>query len=561
MRYGRSFQQQRLTVHFVHRFVDHEMLAAGGDPRQIFVNAFALSGASGLTLAVLFALRYFYRINELAEPLRQLALADDRQLLILLTATLTGLFTVLAWETLLPDRKDAFVLGSLPVEPGVILRAKLSAALLYFAVLQGVFQLFLLAFPAVAGAADWLTLLRGMAIQSYILWSAGVSVFFGAMALQGCLSLLLPYRWFLRVSSVAQFCWLLAALSVTFCVPPVELAPAAGAWARWAPTSWFLDAWQAAAGGRPVYAGMPVAGPALIAGSCVLLAAGSLRLGFRRILRSIVEGASMRRRGPSRAAALLNRFLGRTLLRDPREAAVFRFAWRTILRHRNSRLMLAMFGGMALCWTLFSLAEAMRHGAANDAAPSALLLSIPLDFSFLLLLGMRVMFGMPVELPASWAFRIAPLEWGQPAFRASRKLLFLSGCLPLVALLAPGYLALWGPGIAFRHTVLVLLAGWLIADIMSNSFRRMPFASAWLPGRANLKVTLGAWVLLFTSLSWMVGALEAAAVRTFAGTLLLAAILLAATAWCAWRRRQEPARAICWEDLPHPVLQLLHLER
>ncbi len=122
----------------------------------------------------------------------------------------------------------------------------------------------------------------------------------------------------------------------------------------------------------------------------------------------------MRRRGPSRAAALLNRFLGRTLLRDPREAAVFRFAWRTILRHRNSRLMLAMFGGMALCWTLFSLAEAMRHGAANDAAPSALLLSIPLDFSFLLLLGMRVMFGMPVELPASWAFRIAPLEWASP---------------------------------------------------------------------------------------------------------------------------------------------------
>ncbi len=191
---------------------------------------------------MLFALRYFYRINELAEPLRQLALADDRQLLILLTATLTGLFTVLAWETLLPDRKDAFVLGSLPVEPGVILRAKLSAALLYFAVLQGVFQLFLLAFPAVAGAADWLTLLRGMAIQSYILWNAGVSVFFGAMALQGCLSLLLPYRWFLRVSSVAQFCWLLAALSVTFFVPPVELAPAAGAWrdGRPRPGFWML---------------------------------------------------------------------------------------------------------------------------------------------------------------------------------------------------------------------------------------------------------------------------------------------------------------------------------
>ncbi len=32
MRYGRSFQQQRLTVHFVHRFVDHEMLAAAAIP-------------------------------------------------------------------------------------------------------------------------------------------------------------------------------------------------------------------------------------------------------------------------------------------------------------------------------------------------------------------------------------------------------------------------------------------------------------------------------------------------------------------------------------------------
>jgi hypothetical protein len=257
---------------------------------------------------------------------------------------------------------------------------------------------------------------------------------------------------------------------------------------------------------------------------------------------------------------LLKQLLGRTLLRDPREAAVFLFCWRTILRHRNSRLMLALFGGMALCWTLFSLAEAMRHGPSNASRPSALLLSIPLDFSFLLLLGMRVMFGIPVELPASWAFRIAPLEWGQPAFRASRKMLFLSGCLPLVALLAPGYLALWGPGVAVRHSMLVLLAGWLIADIMSTSFRRMPFASAWLPGRANLKVTLGAWVLLFTSLSWMVGALEAAAVRTLAGTFLLASMFCGACAWRAWRRRQEPARAICWEDLSHPVLQLLHLE-
>jgi hypothetical protein len=554
-----QFQQQRLTVHFVHRFVDNELLAAGGDPRQIFVNAFSLSAACGLTLALLLALRYIFRINELVLPLRELAVAGDRQLLILLTATLTGLFTVLAWDSLLPDRKDANVLGPLPVAPRVVLRAKLLAALLYFAILQAAFQFLLLAFPLVSHTGPTAGLPRSVALQCAVLWAVALFVFFGAMAVQGVLALLLPYRHFLTASAFAQLFWLLASLSVTFFIPPVELAARAGAWPRWIPTSWFLDAWQIASGRPPVYGGTTPALPFLLTAAVTALALLAFGAGFGLVLRRVVEGGSVRRQGPARLTRAASGLIRRFLLREPREEACFFFAARTLLRHRNTRLMLTIYGGLALCWTLLTLSEALRPGRSLLSQPSALLLSIPLDFSFLLLLGMRVMFALPAELPANWIFRVLDRDGEEFYLRGARKLLFLAGCLPLALLLAPGYLFLWGPGIALRHTLLVLLAGWLMTEMMMKDFRKVPFACSWAPGKANLKVTLGAWVLLFTSLSWMAGALEAAAVRSATGTLTMAAALLLPIGWLAARRRRAHAPGLLWEE-SQPGLELLQLD-
>lgn len=556
-----QYQRERLTVHFVHRFVDNELLSAGAEPHQIFVTAVSLTAAFGFTLSVVLSLRYALRMNEMAEAVRAWAVLGDRQLLVLLTMTITGLFSVLAWDALLPDRKDALILGSLPVRANVVLRAKMFAAMLYFAVLQFALQFFALSFAMVSNPGIGFTgMMREVLTQAAMLGSVGLCVFCGAAAVQGTLALLLPYRWFLPVSSFAQLLWLLGSLSVTFLTPPVEIA-AKGLtpWSAYLPVAWFTDLWQALSGNALRAGHLPGIWSAWLTAAVFAIAAGSLSLGFPTILRRVVQGQSAPRQGPGWLLRAGQAMLWKWVLRHPAERAIFGFSGRTLLRHRNTRLMLSVYGGLALCWTLVGLMHALQPGGTRGNVQNALLLSIPLDFSFLLLVGMRVMFAMPVELQSNWMFRLYDRNSAEHYWSAVRKLMWLSGCLPLALLLAPGYLFLLGPGITIRHTILVLLAGWLIVEILLKEFHKVPFACSWMPGKANLKVTLGAWVFLFTSLSWLLGNLEAAAVRRNSSTAWVAVFLCAWIGWRIWQRRGPVRPGLVWEETPHTGLQLLQL--
>ena len=60
----------------------------------------------------------------------------DRSLLLMLAIVNAAVVTVLCWEALLVDRRDALILGSLPVPRRVVIAAKAAAIARLFAVVE-----------------------------------------------------------------------------------------------------------------------------------------------------------------------------------------------------------------------------------------------------------------------------------------------------------------------------------------------------------------------------------------------------------------------------------------
>jgi hypothetical protein len=119
-----------------------------------------------------------------------------------------GLIAVVSWDAIFPDRRDAMLLGPLPLRPGTILAAKVAAcaavvgiALLSLASGMGV------VLPLVAGSG------RLFIGYWFAMAAACVFVYGAVLAAQGMMALLLPRKMFLRLSAALQlaaFAWFVA---------------------------------------------------------------------------------------------------------------------------------------------------------------------------------------------------------------------------------------------------------------------------------------------------------------------------------------------------------------
>ncbi len=515
----------RLVQHFVHRFVDNEMIAAGGEVHQTFVTAMSLLGGAGFTLALVISLRYFFLADRLkVEAMRWMAMSDQL-LLILLVMAATGLFTVIGWDALFPDKRDAMVLGVLPLETRTILGARLYAIGLFFCVLVAMMQIFPgLVAPVAMYPGRWLT---AMLVQAVVLTAAAALVFFGAMAAQGLLLLALPYRWFLRASSGLQMMTLLGSLSMLVLTPEPALAARHGLWwTGWLPSYWFLSMWRRMMGeGGTWLAGVVTAG-------VVVVALSTFMLGYRHAMRKVVEGAP-ERSGPGWRRWSLNWWPG-----EPRERAIFLFVARTMARHRAHRLLLAAYVGTGLVWVLSEVSVLLERGLTKATlAPNPVTCMIPLDLAFFVLAGLRVLFSLPAELPANWMFRLTAPGHDAAMARGVRRFLIVAGILPLAIIPAPLLAAAWGWQVAAMHTGIYLLETWLLLELMMRNFHKVPFTCSWMPGQGNLKVKLGIYWILFGGLSSMLGAVESQALRGQGATAMwvFGAMMAAGIAWTRWQ--------------------------
>jgi len=271
--------------------------------------------------------------------------------------------------------------------------------------------------------------------------------------------------------------YLVTLLCTSFAIPGL-LERARGPAPLWTflfPSTWFVSMCQ-------MLRGRANASMAELAWLCVpsilvlcVIAFCTYAIGYRRHfvrIAEIAEGAGIER-GASRWHLA---FLDRLLLRTPSQKGCFRFIVRTLLRGEAHRLVMTGVAGLALVLASQALMNAFDGGKpAREAALTAEALSIPFILTFLLVIGLRVVFEVPAELRANWIFQLmldAEHQECEPLARKTILFLTLSWLLPLTFAV---YAYLEGLRIAILHSSLIAAWTALLTNILLIRFRKLPF--------------------------------------------------------------------------------------
>lgn len=308
---------------------------------------------------------------------------------------------------------------------------------------------------------------------------------------------------------------------------------------------------------------LALASQALLA---LTFSAAALLYGFAyvRLMRRTIEESGAVGSGTARPWRWGEWILDRTLLRGARERQTFYFIWRTMTRNRGHRLILAAYSAVGLLYIATGISSVVkRSGGEALLAPNAALSALPLILPFFMLLGMRASFAFPVELPSNWIFRITDAGRPDDHVRAARKQMLVTAVLPVCLIGLPAYGLLWGGRIAAMHVLMSLFASMGMLEWMMAGFRKAPFTCPWMPGKGNLKVAFGAWVVLFLASAYLLIQLELALARSPMGSVIGAgaAVLFWAHRLRKRRAEESPDVPVMWEEPPVWFVQTLDLSR
>ncbi|MEP6919000.1 MAG: hypothetical protein ABJC89_25385, partial [Acidobacteriota bacterium] len=536
----------RLGRTFFGRLFESELMPPGVPQVELVIGSIVLLGAPGFFLS-------FVRI---AYGMPLLAIASDRLILFTFAMITMGFVGLATWDGVFPDRRDARVLGPLPIRTSTLVLARLGA-------LGSLFGLFIAgtqAVPAVlfegvatyVGGPGWMP--RAMLAHFIATVLASAFVFFGLIALQCGLLLVLPRSAAQRVAVALQTLLATGLLLMLLVLPHLRGridTDAGAAWmssrlARLLPSVWFIRLYEmlcgvAGAGGSGAGAGALILTLSITAAAILLYGAS-----YHRLTRHAIEtppGAPARvpMAWPRELASLVPAWLrGSQITR-----AVCVFTLRTLVRSRQHRMLLALYFAVALALIVTgALPMALGHDALTLAHPRVAIMSAPLVLLFFMLIGIWTLFAMPVELGANWVFRLREPVDRRAVVRGVARAM-LAGCVVPVALSAAvisGWL--WGARVGILHGVFCGLMGLALVEVLLIHFCKVPFTCTYFPGTARLRVLWPAYLAAFTNYAYTAASLETDILLThplaygvFCGILAFAIAALAVTRARALARR------------------------
>ncbi len=553
---------------FLFRLVDLELLSAAGDVPKLLGQFGAMLAAFGFTITI-FTFPALARsgipFEKLIGPVR-----IEQEFLIATTMVIAGLFSVLAWNAVFPDRRDSLILGLLPVRLRTIFLAKVAAIATALAVCTVAVNLFTgLSFPflAVAPPGGLLATLRSLGAYWLAMAAAGLFVCCALLALQGLAAQLLSYRLLLRVSSFLQLAAFFVSLGVYFLKP--TFTRLAGP-LDWLPSFWFCGLLQVLNGASdPHFRTLTLRAlwSLLIVFS---VAVCTLALAYQRNIRRIIEQPDIAPADRGRPATRIGSFLAARLLARPIERAILLFTARTIARSRQHRLLLAAYSGIGLAIALayardFLYGSSSRDGAWRDLRWNHVngpFLVGSLVLLFFAVIGARAVFAMPIALRSNWIFRITAVHSPGAYSAAVRRSLYALTAIPIWILSAALFFAIWPVRFAGLHMAIMVVTGILMVEISLHRFRKIPFACSYLPGKAKIHTKLGTVGIGFLLAASLGVQIEFWAMHKNTRFAVLFAILLV-SAVLAWRRTAEfarsPANLLQFEDLPPAEVTALDL--
>jgi hypothetical protein len=460
----------------------------------------------------------------------------------------TGLIAVVSWDAIFPDRRDAMVLGPLPVRPLTILAAKVAAC----AAVVGIALVSLasgmgLVLPLVAGS--------GRLFIGYWVAMAAACVFvYGAvLAVQGLTALALPRKMFLRLSAALQlaaFAWFVSSyfLEPTLWNPAfVRVVAPRGDLNGW-PSYWFFAMEQQIAGSMPPEM-HGIAMRAWIGLGIVVLGAGtSLALCYLRTMKKTVEEPDL---VPGRKGWRWVPRFGRSV-----GMAVVRFTARGLTRSRHHRVIYAFYGAIAFAIVVTMVKTEAAAGWQLPVTPSYMMPTLAV--MCLAVVGLRSVFSLPVSLKANWMLQVTQLNPPQLYIGGTRRALLLLSVTP-----AWGVAALMGLGFrplrhVAEHLVVLGLVGWILAELCLIGVSKIPFACSYLPGKTNLQYLFWAFVVIFFPMAMSLANEEMRVLGSPVRYGLLVGILavIAAVLWAVNRRRARAA-VLYYEELEPEVITTL----
>ena len=241
-------QTTALANAFLARFFDNEITAGSGDLRSSFFWLMAFLAPIGILIPVS-GLILFHGSTTSARDLvtRQGALSRHFHRGI-------GGLAVLTWSGLVVDRRDALVLGTLPVARTVIVRAKLAALAAYIGlIVLGMHAGASLSFGFILGHTNPLWFVGWESPHIIIASSfASAFIFFTVTATQSVLLATLGPRAFARLSPVLQTALTAFVVGTFLTLPSVSRAivgaisadDGARSWVFALPAVWFLGIYE-----------------------------------------------------------------------------------------------------------------------------------------------------------------------------------------------------------------------------------------------------------------------------------------------------------------------------
>jgi hypothetical protein len=508
-------QTRLLARTFFARFFESDLMPPGLPQVQLIIGSLAALAAPGLLLPARFAGKYL-QLSHNSDALAR-ALLVDRLLFITLTMTAMGLVALVIWEGVFPDRRDARILGALPVTSRVLIGARLIA----LAALAGIFVVGVNAVPTLMygplmsayGGARSLPL--GVLAHFAATVCAGAFVFFSLIALQGLLLNLAGRRLAERLSVVLQAVFVVVLLQMIFFLPRIgslirtDLREvAADSYLSAMPSMWFLGLYDVLGGrsqaGSGVLAAVAVAATVAAAAAAI----GLLVMTHSHLMRLALEG----RETGGRAVRIIGPLAGRLSDlrgRRPVERAAFEFTLRTLVRSRTHGMLMAMYVGVAMALIVSGLIPVMlRQGLAGFRQPDVAVLCGPLVLSFLTLVGLRVVVAIPVEPKANWIIRLH-----EPADRVAvsdgvRNAFIVAGAVPPTLLASVSAAALWGVWPAIAHATVSFVMAWSLAELLLLGLGKLPFTSTYYPGRGRLRTRWPFYLIAFTNYCFTTAGLE-----------------------------------------------------
>jgi hypothetical protein len=454
----------------------------------------------------------------------------------------TGLIGALAWDSLSFDRRDAMVLGPLPVSPQSVVRAKLAAmaallvgASLSINVLTGI------PFALVAnGPRDGIDGLVRHAIAHLAATSFAALFMFSAIVILRALVGMGRGHVAAALGSLVQFTFVSGLLSFFIAAPfAVNVTPLGrgratlhlSALPAWLPSRYFLALYEQLRGTAD--AEMASLGPRVAIATLVMAATAVLltRAGYRRQFQSALSA-------PSAAGAIggarINRALARAIAGSNRiSQASSDFVLMTLARNRPQQALIGLNTALGLGLVVVRLLP-QRRQLGFQPPSAATLLAVPLMLGYWASIGMRASFYVPSELPAAWTFRAnAPTATAAYALGTRAAMIALIGpAVGAVALAAGAFAGGWA--VAVRHAVVSSVAMVILCDVLVLTIAELPYTRPYEPGHAKLKTRWPLYLLCAYLVSDGVVRLEQVAstdLSQLAVLFLVAAAVIAGLEW------------------------------